>query len=682
MTNYWEARIERLNKETFRNSDKYVRELRKLYEQEMDNIEGKIYNHLSKLQEEAGDISLFEAKKLLNDKELDIFKMGLDGFIKKSQGNISPELEKELNIVSRRVRISRLQAMEVELKKTVAGLMSKEENGLFDELGKAYQSRFYKELYELQKITGYDSVRKISKEDLDIILKDPWTSDGREFSQRIWDRGDKLVNSLKDNLTRNIASGASPKESIKDIESQFNVSKAAASRLVYTETAAISSKATQDSYKRIGVKKYEILATLDLKTSDICRKKKKKTYDIKDYRVGITAPPFHPNCRTDTIPFFDDDLERQLDKNIGRMARDPETGKSVRVENLTYKEWYNKYVNFDNSSRKRTSNHKSKERTNNKKSKSNTKDNLKASQKYTEEETNEAIENYVSGEGMWINNYLRGRGEIAEYPLTKEDKIYLERLDQVTKNNIVKEKILYRSVDISSIIGDISDFDYDDLKSAYIYGDDSKRAQETLEKYLKHIKGKEIIDKGFMSTTKDKEIALDFQGFTGSSKPCVIEFNVHNGVHGIDLKDFDIADMEQKEVLLARNQKFVIKEVRQEQGQFYFKADLLTEKGYNKNIKLGKFGKITENPGIKANWKIKSIHSKDKLKERNINESDVENWIENGISVEQIKDNKYAFVTKEGVAIVRKDGKLITAWSSDDFDKEMLEIIRKLFGDD
>lgn len=111
MTNYWEARIERLNKETFRNSDKYVRELRKLYEQEMDNIEGKIYNHLSKLQEEAGDISLFEAKKLLNDKELDIFKMGLDGFIKKSQGNISPELEKELNIVSRRVRISRLQAM-------------------------------------------------------------------------------------------------------------------------------------------------------------------------------------------------------------------------------------------------------------------------------------------------------------------------------------------------------------------------------------------------------------------------------------------------------------------------------------------------------------------------------------------------------------------------------------------
>lgn len=52
----------------------------------------------------------------------------------------------------------------------------------------------------------------------------------------------------------------------------------------------------------------------------------------------------------------------------------------------------------------------------------------------------------------------------------------------------------------------------------------------------------------------------------------------------IDLRDFDIADMEQKEVLLARNQKFVIREVRQEQGQFYFKADLIPNNGYNKNI--------------------------------------------------------------------------------------------------
>lgn len=567
MATYWEKRIEKLNNETYKDADKYVRKLRKLYEQEINNIEEKIYNHLSKLQEEAGGISLFDAKKLLNDKELDLFKIDLESFMKKSQGKISPELERELNIISRRVRISSLQAMEVEMKKTVAGLMTREEKGLFAHLGRTYERRYYKELYELQRITGYDSVKKISKEDLKIILNNPWTSDGREFSERIWGRGDKLVNSLKDNLTRNITSGVSPKESIKDIESRFNVSKAAASRLVYTETAAISSKATQDSYKRIGVKKYEILATLDLRTSDICRIQDGKTYDIKDYRVGITAPPFHPNCRTDTIPFFDDDLERQLDKNVGRMARNPDNGKSEVVENLSYEDWHKKYV----------------EKIPNNNQEGDTPDPTEPKLKYTEAETNEAIEEYVSGDGMWINNKLRGIGEIADYPLREDDKIYLEKLDQATQSQIVKEKTLYRSVDISSIIGDISDSEYDDLKSAYIYNNKSKPAQEVINKYLKNIEGKEIVDKGFISTTKSKDIALDFQDFTGSSKPCVIEFNVPKGIKGIDLKDFDIADMEQKEVLLARNQKFVIKEVSQEQGQFYFKADLIPNNGYNIN---------------------------------------------------------------------------------------------------
>lgn len=134
--------------------------------------------------------------------------------------------------------------------------------------------------------------------------------------------------------------------------------------------------------------------------------------------------------------------------------------------------------------------------------------------KYTKEEIDEALDSYVSGGGMWVNNNLRGVGEAAEYPLSEDDKIYIEKLDQAT-NNIVKEKTLYRSTDISSVLGDISDLDYDNLKSAYLYNDKSKPAQEALEKYLKNIEGKEIVDKGFMSTTKSKDIALDFQDFTG-----------------------------------------------------------------------------------------------------------------------------------------------------------------------
>lgn len=344
MAMYWEKRIEKLNDNVFKDAEEYVKELREIYDSEIDKIQEKIYSHLTKLQAEAGGISLYEAKKLLNNKELDLFKMGLDEFRKKSQEFITPDIERELNIVSRRVRISRLQAMEIELKKTVSNLMSREEKGLFIHLEKTYENKFYKELYELQRITGYGKVQGVNKNLLETILNNPWTSDGKEFSERIWGRGDRLVNSLTDNLTRDVARGASPDESIKNIAKEFDASKANAGRLVMTETAAISSKATLDSYKELGVERYEILATLDLKTSEICRNQDNKVYDIKDYMIGITAPPFHPNCRTTTVPYFDDDIQKRLDAEVGRMARDVETGKSVRVESLNYKEWHEKYV--------------------------------------------------------------------------------------------------------------------------------------------------------------------------------------------------------------------------------------------------------------------------------------------------------------------------------------------------
>ena len=341
---YWDQRIERLNREVFRDSESYVRELRKIYDTETEKIQDSIYSQLLKLQEEAGEISLAEAKKLLNDREKKIFKDSLDDFIKKATGKINVDTERELNIISRRVRISRLQAMEVELKKTVAGLMSREEKGLFAHLGGTYEKRYYKELYELQRITGYKSVQSVNKSELSTLIKNPWTSDGQEFSKRIWGRGEKLTTSLRDNLIRDIARGNNPKESARNIQRLFDVSKASASRLVFTETAAVNAKATQDSYEKLGVKQYQILATLDLKTSDICRSMDSKIFDYKDYRIGITAPPFHPNCRSDTVPYFGDEFEKEIDQGIGRMARDPESGKSGKVEDLSYKDWYKKYV--------------------------------------------------------------------------------------------------------------------------------------------------------------------------------------------------------------------------------------------------------------------------------------------------------------------------------------------------
>lgn len=339
--NYWEQRSLQNSRDIFADAESYVKTLRKEYDLAIEDINTKIYNQLSKMAEE-GEMTLQQAKKWLNDSERIAHINSLEEFTKKAQGTITKEIERELNLASRRVRISRLQAMEQNLRASVAGLMSREEKGLFAQLSKTYEHTYYKELYNLQRITGYESVLKINKDLLDKTIRTPWLENGGNFSERIWGRGDKLVNTLRTNLTRDIMTGRSPKESIKHISETMNVSKANASRLVMTEVSAIHSRAEKDSYKEFGVEKYEILATLDLRTSDVCRNMDGKVLDVKDYKEGVTAPPFHVNCRSTTIPYFDDDIQRRLEDT--RMARNPETGKSERVENLNYKQWYDKYV--------------------------------------------------------------------------------------------------------------------------------------------------------------------------------------------------------------------------------------------------------------------------------------------------------------------------------------------------
>lgn len=116
----------------------------------------------------------------------------------------------------------------------------------------------------------------------------------------------------------------------------MEVSRAQAGRLIMTESAAISSTAQKECFKDLSVEKYEILATLDSHTSDICQEMDGKVFEMKDYEVGTTAPPFHPNCRSTTIPYFDDEFT----EGETRAARNDDTGKTYQVPaNMKYEEW-------------------------------------------------------------------------------------------------------------------------------------------------------------------------------------------------------------------------------------------------------------------------------------------------------------------------------------------------------
>ena len=95
---------------------------------------------------------------------------------------------------------------------------------------------------------------------------------------------------------------------------------------------------------------------------------------------------------------------------------------------------------------------------------------------------------------------------------------------------------------------------------------------------------------------------------------------------------------------------------------------------------FGKMGTYIANPGIKIDWSLFAAHGWERMAERGITKDMVESIIQNGKVLSQNGGNKFAYITPEGVAVISKEGKLITAWGRQYFDENMIEIVNKLFG--
>ena len=151
------------------------------------------------------------------------------------------------------------------------------------------------------------------------------------------------MNELNTTLTQNIILGKDPQKAIDDIAKKMNTSKVNAGRLVMTEEAFFSSAAQKDCFAELDVEMYEIVATLDSHTSEICREMDGKVFPMSQWEVGVTAPPFHVWCRTTTVPAFEDEFDL-----VGERAARGEDGKTYYVPaNMKYEDWHKSFVEGD-----------------------------------------------------------------------------------------------------------------------------------------------------------------------------------------------------------------------------------------------------------------------------------------------------------------------------------------------
>lgn len=283
------------------------------------------------------DITLADAKKLLNADELEEFHWTVEQYIKYGEENaLDQKWVKQLENASAKVHVSRLEALQVQIRQQAEKLHTAVEKAAEGAAKGIYESSYYRTAYEVQKELGIGwALQELNEGLIEKILSRPWTADGQTFRDHCWTNKASLIDSVNKNLTQMLIRGDSPDKAITAITKEFGVSKRKAGRLVMTESAYFSSTAQQDCFSELGVEKYKIVAALDHATCPLCGAMDGKVLKMSDYKVGMTAPPFHPWCRCCTCPYYDD-----MESLGERYARDAVTGERYKVPgNMTYEQW-------------------------------------------------------------------------------------------------------------------------------------------------------------------------------------------------------------------------------------------------------------------------------------------------------------------------------------------------------
>lgn len=338
---YWKQRFEQLEAAQNKKGVDALAEIEKQYRQAQKQLEGQIARWYQRFADNNG-ISIAQARQYLKGSDLEEFKWDVWDYIKHGEENaVDGQWKKQLENASAKYHISKLEALKIQTQQSLETMFAKQLGTVSKTMGDVFQSGYYHTAYELQngfKI-GWD-VAGLNQSQIEKVLSKPWAVDGKNFSERIWQNKQKLISEVHNELTQNIMLGADPQKAIDSLAKKMGTSKSNAGRLVMTEEAYFSSAAQKDCFEELGVERYEVVATLDSHTSEICRSLDGKHFPMKDFQAGVTAPPFHVYCRSTTVPYFEDDFGE-----IGERAARDENGKTYYIpSDMTYQQWKETFV--------------------------------------------------------------------------------------------------------------------------------------------------------------------------------------------------------------------------------------------------------------------------------------------------------------------------------------------------
>ncbi|NLY44638.1 MAG: minor capsid protein [Tissierella sp.] len=317
---YWQKRFTLLTESLLNKGERYYRDLEIEYEKAISTIQSDLRDFYGRY---GGDISYADTNKLLTPRELRKFKLNIGDYMDAAD----------------RERVSRLHSLQYQIRQQVEVISATRLNGLTKLSEELIKEGYYRSIYEVQKGFGLgDTFTILDTRTVESIIARPWAPDGSNFSERIWKDTEVLVNELQKELAQSFIRGDAPDTAIRNISKKMEVSKRVAGRLIMTESAFFANEARARAFKELGVEEYQFLATLDMRTSDICQDMDLRIFKLSEREIGVNWPPLHVWCRSTVVPHFEGNIKQ-------RWARDPKTGKGYKVPgDMNYKDWHSKHV--------------------------------------------------------------------------------------------------------------------------------------------------------------------------------------------------------------------------------------------------------------------------------------------------------------------------------------------------
>lgn len=284
-------------------------ELQKVYVEQSAELQRDLFAFVTKYADD-NKMSYSDALQRLRGVDLSNYQANAKKYRKQAEKD--PELLKRLNEQYAGSKVTRLDALNLEMTYKV-GVMQGVLETSFENYLKSTASYVYR------KVLGGNS-GTLNEPALKELINTPFN--GRNYSQQLWGNTDDLANDLRNVLKRGFIRGDDVRSMASELAKKYNVARSRAQTLIRTDGTAIINRATIERYKNAGLKYYRISVHLDNRTSDICREiaREDKRYSLDEFEVGVTAPPFHYNCRSAVIP-DEAELDEKSFNNIKNVNR-------------------------------------------------------------------------------------------------------------------------------------------------------------------------------------------------------------------------------------------------------------------------------------------------------------------------------------------------------------------------